>query len=374
MRKALPAIVVLALVLAHSAAAATYPISISYGRSWPLSIAVDSARGLVYVDSTSGENPPVGYTFGVINATTHSLIRAIPLDEVSGPIAIDQATGEVYVAGSGNSSVEVFNATNAVRILPTSGHPILEMTYDWSVSPYIYFTSGNYVFALDPGSSELVRNATVPNGPYWPLLDPANGMLYVSEYLSGKIAVLRASTLTPVSTIALPSCCASAMAVNPKTQTLFASTGTNAVDMINAATNEFEKSIEVTQSSQNSTGPIAVDSETNRVYVGSSPGGSILELDASTGAVVGEFLVQSQVAGLAVDMKAHELYATNYHQITVFDAARAGSFEPFGLAMIAGAVVVITVGVLLRRRYERGRRARSPPVRRTGSEVTSWTF
>lgn len=360
MRKALPAIVVLALILSHSAAAATYPISISYGRSWPLSVAVDSARGLVYVDSTSGENPPVGYTFGVINATTHSLIRAIPLDEVPGPIAFDQATGDVYVAGSGNSSIEVFNSTNAIRILPTTGHPVLKMTFDGSVSPYIFFTSGNAVFALDPGSSELVRNATVPNGPYWPLLDPANGMLYVSEYLSGKIAVLSASTLTPVSTIALPSCCASEMALNPKTQTLYASTGTNAVDMIDAATNEFEKSIEVTQSSQNATGPIAVDSETNHVYVGSSPGGSILELDGSTGAVTGRLLVQSQVAGLAVDTRAHELYATNYHQITVIDTARPGSFEPLtGLAMVAAAIAVIAVGVFLRRRYERGRRAQS---------------
>jgi hypothetical protein len=354
MRKALLAIVILALLLSQSAAAASYPITIPYGRSWPFSIAVDSARGLVYVDSTSGENPPVGYTFGVINATSHSLIRAIPLDEIPGPVVLDQATGEVFVAG--NYSIEAFNSTNAIGMLETSGHQILGMTYDGSVSPDIFFTSGNSVFALDPGSSKLVRNATVPNGPYWPILDPANGNLYVSEYLSGEIAVLSASTLAPVSTITLPSCCAAEMAVNPNTQTLYASTGTNAVDIINVGTGEFEKSVQVT-TSQNSTGPIALDNETNRLYVGSSPGGSIIELDGSSGAVVGKFLVQSQVVGLGVDTRTQELYATDYHQVTVFDAARTRSYRLLivGLAIVIGAAGLITVYVLLKRRDERER-------------------
>jgi DNA-binding beta-propeller fold protein YncE len=355
MRKALLAIVILALLLSQSAAAASYPITISYGRSWPFSIAVDSARGLVYVDSTSGENPPVGYTFGVINATSHSLIRAIPLDEIPGPVVLDQATGEVYVAG--NYSIEAFNSTNAIGMLDTAGHQILGMTYDGSVSPDIFFTSGNSVFALDPGSSKLVRNATVPNGPYWPVLDPANGDLYVSEYLSGEIAVLSASTLALLATIALPTCCAAEMVVNPKTQTLYASTGTNAVDMINVATGEFEKGVQVTQSSQNSTGPIALDNETNRVYVGTSPGGSIIELDGSSGAVVGRFLVQSQVVGLGVDPRTQELYATNYHQVTVFDAARTRSYRLLivGLAIVIGAAGLIIVYVLLKRKDERER-------------------
>ncbi len=49
---------VLALLLAQPATAATYPVNVPYGRSWPLSVVVDSARGLAYVDATSGEYPP----------------------------------------------------------------------------------------------------------------------------------------------------------------------------------------------------------------------------------------------------------------------------------------------------------------------------
>ena len=355
MKKALLAVAVLLLLTSQSAGGASYPISISYGRSWPLSIAVDSARGLVYVDSTSGENPPVGFTFGVINATSHSLIRSIPLDEIPGPVAFDQESGVAYVGG--NISIQAFNATSAIKMVDTSGHQILGMTFDSSASPDIFFTSGSGVFALDPVSSEIVRNATVPNGPYWPVLDPDNGMLYVSEYISGGIAVLNASTLALVTTIALPSCCAAQMALDASTQTLYASTGRNSVYMVDAATDVFVKSAQVAQSSQNSTGPIAVDNVTDRVYVGSSPGGSILELDGSTGAVVGTFLVQSQVAGLAVDTKTQELYATNYHQVTVFDATKTRSFRLlFGLVLVAvAAVVVIAVFVLLRRRDERER-------------------
>ena len=350
MKKVSLALALLVLLVSQPAEAVSSPISISYGRSWPMSIAVDSARGLIYVDSTSGENPPVGFTFGVVNATSRSLLRAFPLHEFPGPIAFDQATGEVFVAGAGNDTIEIFNATNAIGALGTSGHQILGMTYDRSVSPDIFFTSGDGVFALDPGSSELVLSATVPGGPFWPVLDPANGMLYVSEYLSGEIAVLSASTLAPVSTIKLPSCCASEMAVNPKTQALYASTGTNVVDMVNVATGEFERSITVTGSPQNSTGPIALDAVNNRVYVGSSPGGSILELDGATGAVVGTFLVQSQVAGLAIDTDAQELYATNYHQISVFDTKGAGSSQLLVVwATAAIAVAAVAVYALWRR-------------------------
>ena len=355
MKKAASSVIILALLLSQPAVAASYPITISYGRSWPLSIAIDSARGLVFVDSTSGENPPVGYTFGVINATSHSLIRAIPLDEIPGPIALDQATGNVYVAG--NDSIEVFNATNAIEMIHTSGHQILRMAHDASVSPYIFFTSGDNVFALDPGSSELVLNATVSGGPYWPVLDPASGTLYVSEYLSAKIAVLNASTLAPVSTIALPSCCAAAMAVNPRTQTLYAATGTNAVDIVDMATGRFEKSVQVAQSSENSTVAIALDEETGHVFVASSPGGSIVELDGS-GRVIRTLQVQSEVAGLAVNPITRELFATNYHQLTVFEVAGRGDFR---VLLVTGVVVVAAVAAvayLLFSRKERLQRLR----------------
>jgi DNA-binding beta-propeller fold protein YncE len=347
----------LALLLAQPAEAASYPITLAFGRSWPLSVVVDSLRGLAYVDATSGDYPPTGFTFGVINVTSHQVSKVLPLDEIPGPMALDQSNGDVYVAG--NYSIDVFDySTQNFTGLIEVGHPILYMTYDGNASKYIFVTAGDQVYALDPQTKAVVANVTVKGGPDGMVLDSANGRLYVSEYISSAIAVFQASNLEQVDSISLPACCASWLALNPETQMLYAATGTNYVDMINARTDSFDKSVIVAPSARNSTNAIAVDEVTGRVYVGSSPGGSVLELDGSSGAVIGNFKVQSdsQVAGLAIDTKSGEVYATNYHQITVISTAGSRTFL---LLLVGGggivAVAAIAIYAIIRRRDARER-------------------
>ena len=313
---------------------------------------IDPERGLAYVDATSGEYPPAGFLFGVINVTSHSLIATLPLHVVPGPMALDRNPGDVFVAG--NESVEVFRGTSDLGMIRV-GHPILGMTYDGNVSEDLFFTSGDHVYAFSAQRQAMVANATVANGPEGLVLDPNNGMLYVSEYLSGEMAVFRASTLAPVATIELPSCCASQLALNPRTQTLYASTQTNLVDVIDAGDYAFERSVAAAPSTGNTTNSIVVDSDTGRVYVASSPGGSILELD-SAGSLVGHYKVESQVAGLAIDTKTKELLATDYHQITVFNAA--GNGNSLIVVFIGAAVVAVgaaLVYLFLRHREEKER-------------------
>ncbi len=345
----------LALLLAQPVMAATYPINVAYGRSWPLSVVVDSARGLAYVDATSGEYPPTGFSFGVINTTTHEVVSVLGLPVVPGPMALDRGSGDVYIAGS--DSIAVYdggsrNFTSAMAV----GRPILDMAHDGNVSGNIFFTSGNGVFALDPQTEKVTANATVANGPNALVLDPTNGRLYVSEYLAGEIAVFQASTLAPLGVVRLPACCAAQLALDTRTQMLYASTGSNYVDLVNAAADSFVVSLKVAPSPENSTNEIAVDSETGRVYVASTPGGSIIVLDGKAGIVTGALKAQTQVAGLAVDERTHELYATNYHQVTVFDVASA---RPLLLLAVGGVVLAMgVVGVYLfaRRRAARERR------------------
>jgi len=350
-------VILLAILVAQPAEAATYPITVGFGRSWPLSIVVDSSRGLAYADATSGIEPPTGFTFGVINVTSHQISEVLPLDEIPGPMALDQSNGDVFVAG--NYSVDVFDAatqnfSGSIEV----GHPILNIAYDGNISNDIYVAAEDGVYALNPQTSSIVLNRTVAGGPEGMALDSANGRLFVSEYLAPAILVFQASNLEPIGTIALPNCCASWLALNPKTQTLYASTGTGYVDMIDAENSSLDKSVLVTPSAGNSTNAIAVDDVNDRLYVASSPGGSVLELDGSTGAVLRTLKVQSdsQVAGLAVDTSTQEVYATNYHMITVFDAAKTRTYlVVIVLAAATVAVVAILLFLFLRRRDEKDR-------------------
>ncbi|HMD78864.1 MAG TPA: hypothetical protein VKF39_02655, partial [Nitrososphaerales archaeon] len=259
---------------------------------------------------------------------------------------------------AGSTSVAVLDGGNLsfVRQI-VIGHPILSIAYDSSVSQNLFVTSGNTVFSVNPRTGTLERNATFANDVDGIALDPANGRLFVGEYPDGVISVLNASSLAPLSTIVLPGCCALQFAIDATTQVMYAATGTNFIYSVNAATDTFDKSVQVAPSAQNSTNSIVVDNETGRVYVATSPGGSIIELD-SAGNVVGHYEVQSQsqVAGMAVDTKTEELYATNYHQITVFDAARPRTF--FFLIAVTGVVVAVAaIGIFLflRRRGNRER-------------------
>jgi DNA-binding beta-propeller fold protein YncE len=309
-----------------------------------MSVVVDSVRGLVYFDAVSGENPSTGYSFGVINASTHDVIKVLPLDVDSGPMVLDEETGDVYVAGQTNMTMVVYDPASQTFVRQINiGKPVLSMVYDRFASQDLFFTSGYQVFALNPQTGEVVGNVTLANNVDGIVLDSSNGRLYVGQYPKGGISVLEAASLAPVGTIGLPGCCALQFALDDRTQMLYAVTGTNDVYVVNTDTDSFVKSLMVAQSGQNSTNVIAVDNVTGRVYVASSPGGSVLELDAA-GDVVQRYRVQSQVAGLAIDTKTQELYATNYHQLTVFDVAMNGTY--LVPALIGGAVVVVAVAAV----------------------------
>jgi hypothetical protein len=317
-----------------------------------MSIVVDSARGLVYFDTVSGDNPPTGFSFGVINASTHEVSKILPLNVVSGPMALDQETGDVYVAG--NLTIAVFDAANQTFVSQINvGKPILSMAFDSSVSSDVFITSGKQVIAINPQAREVVGSATFPNSVDGMALDPSNGRLYVGQYPQGGISVLEAASLAPVGTIGLPGCCALQFALDDRTQMLYAATGTSYVYVVNAGTDTFVKSFQVTTSDQNSTNAIAVDNLTGRVYVASSPGGSILELD-TTGDIVQHYQVQSQVAALAIDTKTQELYAANYHELTVYDAAMSRTFPaPIFIAVVVAIAGAILVYLFIRRKEEK---------------------
>jgi len=359
MRHWIVAVVVIAMLSNEPTAALSAPLTIPYGRSWPLSIVVDSSRGLAYVDGASGIYPLTGFSFGVINTTSHTLVRVLPLNSTPGVIALDSQNGDVYVAGP--DSIEVYEwRTQVFSRSIQVGHPIFSIVYDVS-SGSLLFTSGDSVFSIDATTGQLQASSAVGGDAEGMVVDSANGEVYVTSYLSGTISVLKEGTLAMVKTIGLPPpAYPNQLALNPNTQLIYATTGTNFIDVIDARTDTFVASIQVAPSSQNSTTAVAVDSVSGRVLAASSPGGSITEVDGLGGAPLGNFKLSSAVYALAVDQKTGKLYATNYHQISVFDVRRGqSSFLPFELAATLGVASVAVVMLLFARHRLRGERGAS---------------
>ena len=341
-------------LLIPPAAAPSYPVDIAFGRSWPLSIVVDASRGVAYVDATSGDYPPTGYSFGVINVSSHQVSEVLGLNQVPGPLALDESTGDVYVAG--NESVGVFiRSSNDFGTPIEVGAPVLNIAFDSDASRYLYVAAGDEVIAFDPTSGMARLRATLQGGPEGMAIDSKNGMLYVSSFRTAEIVVLNASTLSPVGRIELPACCASQLAFDSRTDALFGTTRGSQVFVVDLGSGGSTKRVTVAPGASNSTNEIAIDAENGRVYVASSPGGSVVELDGE-GKVIGAFKAENQVAGLAVDEKTRELFATNYHQISVFPTARGGVML-MALA-VGGAIIVVALVAMyaIWERRDRGQR------------------
>jgi DNA-binding beta-propeller fold protein YncE len=342
-------LLLLAVPVAHSQSGT---VNIDYGRSWPLSLVVDSARGVIYVDSESGDYPPTGFSLGIINSSTDTLERVVGLPVTPGAMALDSSTGTVYVAGA--ESVEVFNPKTAAFDRTISlARPVFDLVFD-NVTGDLLFTSGRAVYQLDPATGTVLRNATVGNGAEGIAVDEAKGEVYVASYLSASVSVLASADLTLIKTIQLPlPAYPSVLVLDRTANELFASTDAENVIVIDTSTESVARSIDLGHAGANGTSVLAMDDSNDDLFVATNPGNTIVEVDASNGGVFATYKVASTVYDMTVDQATGRLYATNYHQLSVVSPqyGRVTDSTPIIAALVVAAAIVIVAGVLYFRRF-----------------------
>jgi DNA-binding beta-propeller fold protein YncE len=332
------------LLCSQASSAQAGPVTIDYGRSWPRSIVIDSARGVAYIDGMAGTYPPTGYSFGIINTSSHTVERVLGLNVTSGEMALDPATGNVYVAGV--DSVEVFQrSTQSFTRVMEVGVPIRYILFD-NASGNLFVTANGAVYELDPASGEVLRSATIGVAAEGMAIDESTGNLYVADFLSCAVAVLKTVSLSLVASVHLPApCYPSQMAFDKQTGSLYVTSDLNSVDVVGTADNKFEWSITVAASSSNSTFAIALDQRSGNVFVLTEPGTTVTQLDGSTGQVVGRFQLTSIAYEMTVDQATGDLYVSVYHQVEVFQPLQNQTSVPLPvvLAVVVSLVVVLTL-------------------------------
>ena len=353
-------------------------VNIAYGRSWPRSIVIDSGRQRAYIDGISGIFPPDGFSFGVVYLGNGSIGKVLGLPGTPGELALDASTRTVYV--SGQNFVAVVDALNmTVERTITLKIPVFSMVFDNSTGDLL-LTSGNKVFQLDPASGRLLRNATVGQAAEGMAVDTAAGVVFVANYLSSSISVLRSADLTLVKTIQIPSpAYPSKLSLDTKRGVLYATTDEQSVVRVSSTTYAVIGSITVSGSSQNGTYDVAVDPVKDRLFVATEPGTTISEVNATTGGTLSTFTVYSQAYELVVDQATGTLYVTNYHQITAYTPADvfrpATSMPERGLlALLVLVPAALVVYALVRKfRSNGGRRGGPDPLPRTGRSWSPWS-
>lgn len=345
-------------------------VNIAYGRSWPRSIVIDQARQLAYVDGESGIYPPDGFSFGVISMANRSLGAVLGLPGIAGELALDASSGTIYAAGQ--DSVTVIDARKmSIERTISLKIQIFSIAFDGSTG-HLLITSGNRVFQMDTASGMLLRNATVGDSAEGMAVDSGAGTVFVANYLSSSVSVLRTADLSSVKTVGLPPGSYPAqLSLDTRRAILYVTTDGESVAEVSSSTYEVVGSVRVSQSGANGTYALAVDPSRGRLFVAAEPGTSVSELNATTGALIATFALDSAAFEMAVDQATGRLYVTNYHQVTVISPAGSapGPQSPqYGLwAVIGGASMAVVVALYLWRFTAIGGRPGGPPrQRRTG--------
>jgi YVTN family beta-propeller protein len=252
--------------------------------------------------------------------------------------AINTQTNTLYIANSGSNTVSAFNLSSlaVTATIPVGASP-RAITINESTNALYTFNADGSVSALDANQNNLVSN--------FPVDATAGGLLGLNPRAitysrrSGKIYAINGfnqidvvDPRSPRVLTTIPDVDASNVAINQGTNMVYVSQySSGAVWVIDGATDKVVDVIrDVGQEAQPAGcyrlpgGPnsclemssgltkLAIDETLDRVYVLGEYDGRIVTIDGKTDQVIGKRFINPGDYGLAVDPRAHTVFADNF--------------------------------------------------------------
>jgi YVTN family beta-propeller protein len=267
-------------------------------------VAVDPSTDVIYVTG--------GHTIAVVNGSTDKLVTKIHAGVKLADIAVDPATDKIYVTDSQSPNIFVISGkTNTVTAtIPVSGSGSGGIAVDPSTD-MVYASASPGMVAINGKTNTVV--ATISGVGGFVAADPATGTVYTNGATASELAVISEATNTVVSTIAIPPTGVRGLAVDPATDTVYASIG--------AALGDRPKGVLVidgrTSTVTATTGlpglpqGVADNPATNAVYVVNSWRFAVAKISGTTNKVVSTATLPGRSYGVAADPKTNIVYATD---------------------------------------------------------------
>jgi YVTN family beta-propeller protein len=256
----------------------------------PVGAAVNTINNQIYTVSRDG-------VVTAVSGSTHRVVAQIPVEGIPTGISVDILHNLIYVSNEDTSAtvidgrtnrvaytlpigyvglnVEVFNPSNLLCYC--NGHTAptgpANAACGCSLSAFTYVSDGNRVHVIDPLSHAML--VTVPMGFAVAAMgsDPALRKVYLVS-ASGQFAVFDAVTNTIATTLDLPEgdYTQSTISVNENNhQVYIAAAGNEFIAVVNGFTDELRTVIAL-----ESTGSIAVNTNTNLIYASTAQGLDII--------------------------------------------------------------------------------------------------
>lgn len=163
----------------------------------PFGVAIDTATGNVYVTNTDSNNVTV------IDGATGVTVANIPVGKSPYGVAYDSSTKDVYVANGGSDNLSVISgSTEKVVASVGVGTSPIGVAADPSTGQLFVANNGSAnVSVLSTSNNTVVANLNVGKNPYGVALDNASDQIYITNRGSDNISVIDAWDHSIVATI-----------------------------------------------------------------------------------------------------------------------------------------------------------------------------
>jgi YVTN family beta-propeller protein len=349
---------------------ATNSVSEVAGSGAASTIALDPKSGRVYV-------PDIGTSSAMVIEEATNSSTAVNVGTYPRAIAFDPVTGYMFICNDGSGSVSILDtASNTVTTLPTVNSPIFNSPLAVAVNPvtnrayvtnafsgtvsvvdvaakavtqtipigyseqdtvtvdpvtnrvYVAVSSQNELAIID-GATDSISTLQVGEYPQAVAVNPVTNRIYVLNASSNSVSVIDGATIKITATIAVPS--SATLALNPNTNKIYAGGEAGTLTVIDGATND-------TLSIQVPTGPnhgssIAVNRQTNRIYMAGANGGSgsptsVIVVDGASEKVITSVNTTASAGTIVVNPLTDQIY--------VDTTSSTNEIQP-GLMIIDGA-------------------------------------
>ena len=267
-------------------------------------VAVDPTTDMIYVIG--------GHTVAVVSGSTNKLVTKIHSGVKLADIAVDPVTDEIYVTDAQSPNIFVISGkTNTVTAtIPVSGSGAGGIAVDPSTD-MVYAAASPGMVAINGKTNTVVAKISGVGG--FVAADPSTGTIYTNGATASELAVISETTNTVVNTISIPPTGVRGLAVDPATDTVYASIGRalgdrpKGVAVINGTTGMLAATIGLPGLPQG----VADNPATNAAYVVNSWRFAVTKISGTSNKVVGTATLPGRSSGVAVDPNTNTVYATD---------------------------------------------------------------
>jgi YVTN family beta-propeller protein/parallel beta-helix repeat protein len=287
----------------------------------PTQLAVNPATNMVYVNNM-GSN-----TVQAINGSTDTVTANITVYQHPIGIAVNPTTNKVYVADPYNNAVSVINGTTntVITTISVGGSYPSSYPYCMALNPvtdtvYVTYAGVAQVSVIDGATDTVTATISAGIGPSnWGVaVNPDTNTVYVTGGTAVyNVQVIDGATNTVTATIPVGSC-PTGVAVDNETNTVYvANRWDNTVSVINGTTNTVTATISADIG--NDPVSVAVNPVINTVFVANANSNTVSIIDGSTNTVTATIAVGSP-ADVKVNPLTYCVYVANenYNTVSVF--------------------------------------------------------